>query len=118
MTKSAEELLSDPAPIVKENTPPAPISIVLDNLTVTEGKKLTILTRTNPKLANAAQIGFIYATMFNSNYVAGRVEMIEQLAISMDGKGREEQIGALQAGGKLPDSFFENGSSPDFDEAR
>lgn len=117
-SKSAEELFNNPAPIVKDSSPPAPISIVLDNLTVTEGKKLTILTRTNPKLANAAQIGYIYATMFNSSYVAGRVELIEQLAISMEGKGREEQIGALQAGGKLPDSFFEGNASPDFDEAR
>lgn len=118
MTKTAEDLLSNPAPVIKESTPPAPITVVLDNLTVTEGKKLHILTRTNPSLANAVQIGFIYSTMFNSEYVAGRVESIEQLAISMDGKGREEQIGALQAGGKLPDSFFEGGATSDFDEAR
>lgn len=117
MTKSASDLLTEPAPLVKDSTPPAPITVVLDNLTVTEGKKLNILTRTNPNLANAVQIGYIYSTMFNSQYVASRVETIEQLAISMDGKGREEQIGALQAGGKLPDSFFEGGSNADFDEA-
>lgn len=117
MSKSAAELLTDPAPITKESAPPAPITVVLDNLTVTEGKKLNILTRTNPNLANAVQIGYIYSTMFNSQYVASRVETIEQLAISMDGKGREEQIGALQAGGKLPDSFFESKAKPDFDEA-
>lgn len=118
MTRTAEDLLSNPAPLVKDSSPPAPVTVVLDNLTVTEGKKLNILTRTNPNLANAVQIGYIYTTMFGSQYVGGRVETIEQMAISMDGKGREEQIGALQAGGKLPDSFFEGGATPDFDEAR
>ena len=34
-----------------------------------------------------------------------------RFAVSMDGKGREEQIAALQAGGKLPDSYFDHGSS-------
>lgn len=116
--KDAADLLSEPVPFEKASTPDPPVAIVLKNLTISEGKKLEILTRTNPALANAAQIGYIFSTMFGSKYVAGRVEHIECLAISMDGKGREEQISALQAGGKLPDSYFEGSGSSDFDEAR
>ena len=117
MSKDASDLLSEPMNFVKQEAPDAPITVVLNNLTTTEGKKLEILTRTNPNLANAAQIGFIFASMYGSDYVSRRVEMIERLAVSMEGKGREEQISALQAGGRLPDSYFESGSSADFDEA-
>lgn len=116
--KDAADLLSEPAPFEKTSTPDPPVAIVLKNLTTQDGKKLEVLTRTNPNLANAAQIGFIFSSMYRSAYVSSRVELIERLAISMDGKGREEQISALQAGGKLPDSYFEGGGSADFDEAR
>lgn len=116
--KDAADLLSEPVTLQKESAPDAPITVVLNNLTTTEGRKLEILTRTNPNLANAAQIGFIFYNMYGSKYVRDRVEQIECLAISMDGKGREEQISALQAGGKLPDSYFEGAGTSDFSEAQ
>lgn len=118
MAKSAEDLLDKPM-VAKErgSKPDAPVTVVLNNLTTVEGKKLEILTRTNPNLAEAAQVGFIFSRMFGSQYVASRVELIERLAISMDGKGREEQINALQAGGKLPDSYFEKGNRGEFEGA-
>lgn len=118
MARSASDLLSDPMTVSASNKKPdAPIAVVLNNLTTVEGKKLEILTRTNPNLAEAAQVGFIFRKMFGSSYVAERVELIDRLAISMDGKGREEQISALQAGGKLPDSYFDKGSRAEFEEA-
>lgn len=117
-SKTAEGLLSSPNPAMSSSNnkdkPEAPVSVVLKNLTETEGKKLEVLTRTNPALANAAQIGYIFSHVFGSKYVAGRVELIERLAISMDGKGREEQISALQAGGSLPDTYFDNKNKPDW----
>lgn len=119
MAKDASELLSAPQAVARASgKPDAPVTVVLNNLTVTEGQKLEILTRTNPNLANAAQIGFIFKHMYGSAYVAKRVELIERLAVSMDGKGREEQISALQAGGALPDSYFDKKSSGEFSEAR
>jgi hypothetical protein len=119
MAKDASDLLTNPANIAKApSKPDAPVSVVLKNLMTTEGKELEILTRTNPNLANAAQIGFIFASIYGSKYVAARVELIERLAISMEGKGREEQISALQAGGKLPDAYFDKQKSAEFTEAR
>lgn len=119
MAKDAADLLSNPSQIAKgSNKPDAPVSVVLKNLMTTQGKELEVLTRTNTNLADAAQIGFIFASIYGSKYVAARVELIERLAISMDGKGREEQINALQAGGKLPDSYFEKRGSSEFTEAR
>lgn len=119
MAKDASDLLSSPEPIAKASgKPEAPVTVVLRNLKVTEGKDLEVLTRTNPNLANAAQIGFIFSSMYGSKYVAQRVELIERLAVSMDGKGREEQISALQAGGTLPDSYFDKQKGTEFGEAR
>lgn len=119
MAKDAADLLSNPSQIAKGSSKPdAPVSVVLKNLMTTQGKELEVLTRTNTNLADAAQIGFIFASIYGSKYVAARVELIERLAISMDGKGREEQINALQAGGKLPDSYFEKRGSSEFTEAR
>lgn len=119
MAKDASDLLSNPQTIAKTpSKPDAPVSVVLKNLMTTEGKELEVLTRTNPNLANAAQIGFIFATIYGSKYIASRVELIERLAISMEGKGREEQISALQAGGKLPDAYFDKKPNAEFSEAR
>lgn len=118
MATEAADLLTNPKSVkAGSGKPDAPVTVVLQNLTTIEGKKLEILTRTNPALAEAAQVGFIFATMYGSKYVANRVELIERLAISMDGKGREEQINALQAGGRLPDSYFEKNARNEFDEA-
>lgn len=118
MAKSAEDLLDKPMTVkASSGKPDAPVTVVLNNLTTVEGKKLEILTRTNPNLADAAQVGFIFSKMFGSQYVAQRVELIERLAISMEGKGREEQINALQAGGKLPDSYFDKGNRGEFEGA-
>lgn len=119
MAKDASELLGAPQTLARASgKPEAPVTTVLNNLTITEGRKLDILTRTNPALANAAQIGLIFRRMFGSEYVADRVQLIECLSISMDGKGREEQISALQAGGTLPDSYFDKKSSGEYSEAR
>lgn len=120
MAKDASDLLTNPVDVATgaRKAPDAPVTVVLKNLMTTEGKELEVLTRTNPNLANAAQIGFIFASIYGSHYVASRVELIERLAISMDGKGREEQINALQAGGKLPDSYFEKKGNSEFSEAR
>lgn len=102
-------------------TPPAPVIVALDNLVTVDGLKLELLTRTNPVLAMAAQLGYIYTHTIKmedgtmgSEYVAGRIGQIERLSVSMGGQGRADQIAALQAGGSVPDSYFEHGKSGQF----
>ncbi len=118
--KEAETLLQGEETIVESPSkgPDAPVTTVINHLVTTEGEKLNILTRTNPNLAVAATVGMIYSQKFGSVFIGNQVRLIEQLAISMDGKGRDDLTAALQAGGKLPDSYFESGKSNDFSEAR
>ena len=97
-----------------------PLTVVLDYLTTTEGEQLEVLTKTTPMLASAALIGLIYTKTIidegsdsvGCEYVSSRVEQIERMAISMDGKGRDDLISALSAGkgadpSDAPSSFVE-----------
>lgn len=96
-----------------------PLTVVLDNLAVTEGKALEILTRTTPELARAALVGFIFNSTiieegFNAPgcpYVRDRIEQVERFAVSIDAQGREDQIEALRAAGGA-----ETGGASSFDE--
>lgn len=84
---------------------PSPLNTVLDNLATTTGIELEIFTQTTPTLASAALLGYIYDTMIVDEgetspgcpYIHGRIEQVERFAISMDGRGRADQIAALQA---------------------
>lgn len=96
----------------------APVNTVLSNFMIPSGPGLELLTRTTPNLAKAGEICLIYGTMIKQEdgsmgipYMRDLFAQLMRFAVSMDGKGREEQIGALQAGGKLPDSYFDHGSS-------
>lgn len=99
-------------------TQDAPVNTVLNNFMIPSGPGLELLTRTTPNLARAGEICMIYGTMFKQEdgtmgipYMRDFSAQLMRFAVSMDGKGREEQISALQAGGKLPDSYFDHGSS-------
>ena len=37
-----------------------------------------------------------------------------RVGVSMDGRGRQELIDALTAGGRLPDSYYEKGKETSF----
>lgn len=96
----------------------APVNTVLSNFMIESGPGLELLTRTTPQLAKAAEVCLIYGTQIKledgaagSPFVRDLWAMIMRMAVSMDGEGRKEQIEALQAGGKLPDSYFDKGNS-------
>lgn len=80
------------------------------------------MTRTNPTLARACHLGYIFCTTiahdnedcqpeYGNPYVMGYIELQERLAVSMAGKGRQDLIDALNAGGKLPDSYYQKKES-------
>ena len=96
----------------------APINTVLGNFMIPSGPGLELLTRTTPQLARAAEACMIFGTQIaledgsvGSPFVRDLWALIMRMSVSMDGRGRSEQIEALQAGGKLPDSYFDKGSS-------
>lgn len=123
--KNPSELLNEPPEkVASASKTDAPISVVLRNFMVESGKKLELMTRANPTMARAAQIGYIFSTMIKMNdservgseYVAGRIEQLERLGVGMSGLGRQDQIAALQAGGRLPDAYYERSAgSQQFD---
>lgn len=122
MTTTANKLTKNP-PIFKAAEPKeAPIQTAYHHLTVEEGRPLELMTRTNPTLARACHLGYIFTHTiahdgedglpeFGNTYVAGYIELQERLAVSMAGKGRQELIDALGQGGKLPDSYYEKKES-------
>lgn len=101
-----------------ETAKEVPIQSAFRYLTAQDGNLLQIMTRTNPVMVNAARIGYIFDQAikyrdaegnlsYGSNYyVSGYIEQIMRLAVSLDGKSRQEIIDALGNGSKLPDSYF------------
>lgn len=100
----------DPQDLVKSppgqlRRDPEPLTVVLKNLATTSGVELEIFTQTTPTLARAALLGYIFDTMIVDEgqtspgcpYVHGRIEQVERFAISMDGRGRADQIAALHS---------------------
>lgn len=120
MGRSPMDLAKNPEPPKTSGKPDAPVTVVIRDLMTDSGKPLEILTRTNPHLAKAAQICYIFGHQIadengelGNQYVNSRMEQIERLAISMNGKGRDDLIAALNAGGRLPDSYYQT-KSPGF----
>lgn len=105
----------------------APVQSAFKYLTATEGDVLQLMTRTNPYLAQAAQIGFIFdkiLLMPNDDdvlevgcpYIREYVSQLERLAISKDAGGREDIIRALGEGGRVPESYYEGKVKQTFEE--
>lgn len=100
----------------KKEKPEAPVSVVIGHLMHEEGKPLELTTRMTPGAARATQISFIFATQIKCPYTKekGSIFMIDMMAqihrllVSTGGKGREDLIAALQAGGHLPDAYYQD----------
>lgn len=106
MGKSAADLEKNPI-IVDSGGPQPPVNKLIKSLLTVGGKKLELLTRTNKSIVAAVNCGGVYVYRFKSGYIAHRIEQLERLSVSAGGKGRDEMIRAVQAGGALPDSFYE-----------
>ena len=107
--KKASELFDEPA-ISEPRAPDPPVSKGLGYLMTTEGRRLEILTRTNRQIIGAIDAGISYYARYKCEFVLGAIERLERLAVSSGGKGREEVIGIVQAGGQMPAEFFEGGT--------
>lgn len=89
----------------------APVSVGMGHLTVTEGYRLEEMTRiTTPQQINAHGIGFVYARIYGSKYVKGRIAQNDRLAEAKDGLRSRELIDMVQAGGSLPSEYYAPGS--------
>lgn len=93
---------------LKESSKKLPVTDVVGRLTTETGPQLEIMSRTTPRMVEAAQVGFIYSSMLSSTYVSRRIDQILRLGISASGAGRSDMIEALRAGGAAPDSFYKD----------
>lgn len=99
------EIEADVAPESSGQEPP--VSRGMMHLTTTRGAELEILTRTSVAIVRAIDAGSIFAGRYRSSYIQSRIEQMERLAISNDGQGRDEIIRVIQAGGRLPDAYYQ-----------
>ena len=99
-------------PTVDTGERPAPVVEVISNLMETGGVRLEVLTRTNQALARACAMQLIFARIKDTDgktglgYAVERVEQTKRLSVSMGGKGREEQLLAIEKGGQLPAEYY------------
>lgn len=107
MSKSPMDLESNPIiNLSGTKTPELPIRTTTKILTQTEGRGLKQNTRATPALVKGVMFGYSYIWRWQDEYVGGMLDDLMSLAISMDGKGREEQIECLRAGGAVPDAYY------------
>lgn len=84
-----------------------PYDKTYDALMTTGGRRLELLTRTTPKLAQAVSVGYTMIANFKSAYLQGKIDTLMRLHVSMGGKGREEMVRSLQAGAGVPDAYYD-----------
>lgn len=104
--KPSATLKQQPFFVPEKKSPEAPVKTVVDKLSVIEGKQLDIMTRSNPAMAKAKEMSYIYEFLYDSKFVKGYLEMIELMAISAAGQARGEMITSLEAGGHLPPEYY------------
>lgn len=118
--KSGEELMDEPQfTDYSTNMGETPFNSTMDALLETKGERLEMLCRATRQIAEAASISYNMHFRFRSKYIAGKIEQIERLSVSINGQGRSEIVQSLQAGSGVPGEFYESGqpSSQQFSES-
>ncbi len=114
-SREATDLLTDPqVPEVgdmPETMSETPYGMAFGLLSALEGKELEIMTRSNPRLVQAAQVSYCMVAQFGSMYIAGENDQLGRFAVSLNGEGRKEIVDSLRAGGDMPDAYYENQSA-------
>ena len=125
--KAPTDLLNNPEPGPSKRTKPEPpVSVVIGHLMHEDGPPLELTTRMTPGAARATQISFIFATQMKcpvtgelgSSFMEAMMSQIHRLLVSYGGKGREDLIAALDAGGSLPDAYYEGVRSANYLEVK
>ena len=109
MAKSSSDLGRRPQFTAGRELPELPVTSVSGRLMTESGPALELMARTNPRLIQAANVGFIYSQTLGSTYVSGRIEQMLRMSVSMNGQGRRDLIDALDAGGSVPDAYYSPG---------
>ena len=93
--RMSTDLLSDPALPEVGDMPEllsgTPYDKAYNLLSSTEGKNLEIMTRTNPRLVQAATASYTLVAAFGTQFVRGKTDQFLRFAVSMGGQGRQDQ---------------------------
>ena len=91
--------------------PELPIKSATRIITQTEGRGLKQNTRASRGLIDAVMFAYPYIQRWGNKYVGDMVDDLMCLAISEDGKGREDIIESLRAAGSVPDAYYTGGKN-------
>lgn len=104
--KPSSKFHNDPFKVRTSGQPELPVNTVVQILTGLSGPLLQMMTRMTPQGMRAEEIGYIYVNTLGSEYVKGKLELIERCQVSIDGGGRQDMIESLRAGGTVPDAYY------------
>lgn len=109
----ASDLRKQPIIEVSNNDgrPELPVKQISEKLDRWQGgEPLEITTRANPPLARAVMFQKTFITRFGCKFPAMLNDTLMRLAVSADGKGRDDQKYIAEASSKIPDAYFEPSS--------
>lgn len=114
MPKSPQSLKRSPKLAIRSK-PDLPINSVVRELVNQSGPALETTTCCTRELAYAAAMGHLYGSTisFGSIWVTSRIDQLLRLAISIDGRGRQDLIAALAAG-QIPGEYYTEDKSKEF----
>lgn len=106
MAKSPQTLKRSPKLAIKSK-PDLPINSVVREMVNQEGAPLELTTRCTQQLAYAAAMCHLYGSeiSFGSEWVNSRKNQVLRLAVSIEGRGRQDLISALAAG-QIPGEYY------------
>ena len=109
--KKATDLFEGPPQTEDRKAQDPPVSKGMEILSTLDGVRLETVTRTNRQIVEGITAGSAYVARYNSPYIQARRDRLMRLAISMGGKGREEIIEIVKAGGQMADAYYERDAS-------
>ncbi len=115
MGKPMSSLLEDPdvsdTDVMDDAPPVTPYDKAFSMLSAIRGPKMQLMTRGNPKMAEAAKVAHIYACK-GSKYASDIMDIIYRFGAGLNGEARKEFVDSLKSmGASMPDAFFDGGSS-------
>lgn len=88
--------------------PELPIKTATNTLTQTEGRGLKQNARVNRGIIEAVMFGYPWVQRWGDAYVGNMLDDMMCLSIGLDGQGRRDIIDCLDAGGTVPDAYYNN----------
>lgn len=112
--KKAADLFDQPPQYIDNSQPDPPVTTGIDKLSTLDGQQLEIMTRTNRAIVRGIQSGTAFQSRYKSLYIQRKTEQLMRLAISSGGKGRQDIIDIVKAGGQMPDAFYASNTPTDY----